>query len=437
MNLPISGRKLRSNGRSILYRIVIKLADIFGFWRYPVDIDLYRGNIVYRHVRNMYRKYKRAKPIIKPEKGSGLDAYFTGMHRKIDQPRLPEEFKFYTSVAISAVGDLVKARGLENSMGNFYAKVAELIFSADISIANLESTLTSGKASGMNVTLEQFNAIKGHRGKQYNVFCTANNHILDCGMEGFNTTHDQLEAEGFYYVGTNRSPEAQKKCLIMTSNDVKFGLPAATYRVNNRHYLPYPKEIEDYLVNVIPFHSFQRKVDVSLLEEQISYCQSQDCDFIIVSLHWGMEFEFFPRQDQVDIAHHLIEYGADAIISHHTHNIQPYEFYQTRRDPHRKAPIFYGLGNLSSFGSEPYLALSLIANFDVAKGHVNGVPKTLVARVKATPVVQMEYDCNKKPYLQIEKLSDLIKSDCGEGRKEYISEANQYADLVLGRGWRN
>ena len=47
---------------------------------------------------------------------------------------------------------------------------------------------------------------------------------------------------------------------------------------------------------------------------------------------------------------------SDAIISHHTHNIQPYEFYQTLRDPHRKAPIFYGLGNLSSLSSAPHCA---------------------------------------------------------------------------------
>jgi len=149
-----------------------------------------------------------------------------------------------------------------------------------------------------------------------------------------------------------------------------------------------------------------------------------------------MEFEFFPRQDQIDIAHHLIECGADAIIGHHTHNIQPYEFYQTLRDPHRKAPIFYGLGNLSSLWSTSHHALSLIANFVVVKGHVNNAPKTLVERVHVTPVLQMEYDCKKTPYLQIEKLNDLIKSALGGSRGKYINKASQYADLVLGSSWR-
>ena len=422
-----------------LYYLVFRMADIFGFWRYPCDLD--PDQYYHKILNRMYREHNKTKPIIKPEKGSGLEAYFAEKRRQIDRSLLPEGFQVETSAAISAVGDLLNAKGIENSAGKFYAKVAELIFDADISIANLESTLTTGELDPryqwvhglINATQKQFDAFKGHQGKHYTVFCTANNHVLDRGMEGFNTTHDRLEAEGFFYVGTNRSPEAQKKILVMTSNGVKFGLMAATKGVNER---PFPNG-KDYLVNVIPFHRFQGKVDVSFLEEQISYCISQDCDFIIVSLHWGMEFEFFPRQDQVDIAHHLIEYGADAIISHHTHNIQPYELYQTRRDPNRKAPIFYGLGNLSTVHSEPHTALSLIANFDVVKGHVNGVSKTLVARVNVIPVLQMKYECKPTPYLQLEKLSDLIKSARGESRSEEINEAAQYADLVLGRGWRS
>lgn len=417
-----------------LYYAVSKLANFLGVWRYPAD----RGSgISSKKILNrMYWYHKRTNPIIKPEKGSGLEAYFADKRRQIDQPLLPEGFQGERSVSISAVGDLMNAKGMENSKDKFYAKVEELIFNADISIANLESTLTSGNVvkTGLqiNATPEQFNAFKGHKGKQYTIFCTANNHMLDRGLEGFNTTHDRLEAEGFYYVGTNRSPETQKKGLILTSSDLKYGLVAATYQNNQ----PVP-DGKDYLVNVIPIHRFRGKVELSLLEEQISYCRSQDCDFVIALLHWGLEFEFFPRQYQLDIAHQLIESGADAIVSHHTHNIQPYEFYQTRRDPHRIAPILYGLGNLSSLWSAPYTALSLIANFDVVKGHVNDVPKTLVAGVNVTPVLQMQYDDKDTPYLQIEKLSDLIRSARSESGREYINEAGRYADLVLGQSWRN
>lgn len=204
-NMPYSKK------RKLLYHLVFRMADIFGFWRYPSDLDPDQWR---KLVNDIYWCYKSAKPIIKPEKGSELQAYFAENRRQIGQPLLPEGFQAETSVEISAVGDLMKAKGIENSGGKFYAKVAELIFDADISIANLEAAPTIAKIESSKPTIhstrEQFNAFKGHNGKQYTVFCTANNHILDRGMEGFNITHDQLEAEGFFLYGHQpvvRSPE--------------------------------------------------------------------------------------------------------------------------------------------------------------------------------------------------------------------------------------
>lgn len=425
---------------SLLYQFILKIVVILGLWRYPSKRDPEQWflndfqNIIFDR---MYHSYKLAKPIKKPEKGSKLKEYFTEQRWQINQPLLPKGFQGKTSATISAVGDLMNNKNLENSKEKLYTKISNLIFNADISIANLESTLTNSKVENtglqINATLEQFNILKGYKDKHYTIFCTANNHILDRGLEGFETTHNHLEEEGFFYVGTNRSPEDQKKGLIITSNGIKFGFVAATYSVNKN---PFPKG-KEYLVNLIPFHRCQETVDVSLLEEQISYCRNENCDFIIVSLHWGIEYEFFPWKSQVNVAHHLIEYGADAIISHHTHNIQPFEIYQTRRDPDRKAPIFYGLGNLTSLGSTPYFLLSLIANFEIVKGFVNGTPKTLVSHVIGTPVLQMEYVCEKIKYIQLERLSSLITSTDNKKRSDYIHKAVKCADFVLGKSWRN
>jgi poly-gamma-glutamate synthesis protein (capsule biosynthesis protein) len=438
-NLPYSARENLSKKAKLVFNPVFKLAEIFGFWRYPSCIPKFRLKvwILNEYLNYMYWCYKSAKPIIKSEKGSKLEVYFAKQHLQINRSLLPKGFQAQKFVKISTVGDLMPAKGIENSKDKFYAEVEELIFNADISIANLEFAFTSDKLVPkwhrfkIRATPKHYDAIKGHKSRQYTVFNTANNHITDWGMDGFNTTLDQLEADGVYYVGTNRSPEDQKKGLIITSNGVKFGFVSATYQKR-----PFPDD-KGYQVNFIPFHRFQGKVDVSLLKEQISYCRYQGCDFIIVSLHWGREFEFFPRRFQVDIAHQLIENDADAIISHHNHNIQPFEIYQTQRDPHRKAIVFYGLGNLSSFWSAPHLALSLITNLDVVKGHVNGSPKTFIARVNVTPVLQIEYEYKKTPYLQIEKLSDLLKSARGESRSKYVDKAGQYADLILGKNWRN
>ncbi|KPK36457.1 MAG: hypothetical protein AMJ69_13335, partial [Gammaproteobacteria bacterium SG8_47] len=354
-----------------------------------------------------------------------------------DQSLLPEGFRIEYGIGISAVGDLMRATGLGNSKEQFYAKVADSIFGSDISFANLESTVINiddcEKGLHVNITADEFNALKGHQGRQYTVFSTANNHILDGGMKGIVDTHERLIAEGIHFVGTNRSREDQDKGLIIESSGVRIGFVAATYGVNDK---PFPKG-EDYLVNVVPFHDLKENTDLSLLDDQIAWCRSQNCDCVIVSLHWGLEFEFFPRTYQVDIAHQLAERGADALISHHTHNLQPYEIYQTQRDPDRKVPIFYGLGNLSSWSSAAYRSLSLITKFRIAKGRIDGVEKTLVKDVSMIPVLQMKYESETGPYLQLEVLGALMESGYDNGKQEYINDAARYADLILGKSWRD
>lgn len=80
------------------------LADLFGFWKYPVRIDpdpvdYPDGELV------PYWKYKARKPIVLPEKGSGLREYFQS-HREPSTLCLPDGFRVEDRITLSAVGDL-------------------------------------------------------------------------------------------------------------------------------------------------------------------------------------------------------------------------------------------------------------------------------------------------------------------------------------------
>jgi poly-gamma-glutamate capsule biosynthesis protein CapA/YwtB (metallophosphatase superfamily) len=66
-------------------------------------------------------------------------------------------------------------------------------------------------------------------------------------------------------------------------------------------------------------------------------------DFIIISLHWGVEYSSYPTETQKEMAHAIIDSGADAIIGHHPHIYQGIEIYKGK-------PIVYSLGNFI-FGS--------------------------------------------------------------------------------------
>jgi poly-gamma-glutamate capsule biosynthesis protein CapA/YwtB (metallophosphatase superfamily) len=61
-------------------------------------------------------------------------------------------------------------------------------------------------------------------------------------------------------------------------------------------------------------------------------------DLVVVMIHWGVELDTQPRDEQVEQAHRLIGAGADVIFGGHSHRLQPMAVYRGR-------PVFYSLGN--------------------------------------------------------------------------------------------
>ncbi|MCX6578927.1 MAG: CapA family protein [Candidatus Aminicenantes bacterium] len=414
-------------------------ADVSGCWKYPSkkaagdfeDMSL---------MDKIYWGYKSKKPITRAEKGSGLESFFKSNTAPIT---LPEGFETKHTVTFGAAGDLIKVDGLENSRDQLYEGVTDLLFNNDISYANLESQLTNQDLGAYTFseketpplccTKEQYDALKSHKGKQYSALHMACNHTLDMGLEGLETTLAQLREDNIMELGVNRDPGEQKKGRIIEKNGLKIGFVSATYGLNGKT-IPQGKE---YMVNVVPFHHKDpsgNKADISLLNRQIFDCKEQKCDIIIASLHWGYEYEFFPRRAQVDMAHEIIEMGVDAIVSHHAHVLQPMEFYRPQRDPEKTAVIAYSLGNLTSSFSAPHIVLNAILNLTFVKGTVNGEEKAFIQGAQLTPVVQVESLDGDLPVLRIEKLETLSakKSEPG-AEKDYISAIERYAALVSGR----
>jgi poly-gamma-glutamate synthesis protein (capsule biosynthesis protein) len=64
----------------------------------------------------------------------------------------------------------------------------------------------------------------------------------------------------------------------------------------------------------------------------------QRVDYLVAFIHWSDELFSYPRPADRELARRLIEFGADAVVGHHSHVVRGYEEY-------RGKPIFYGLGN--------------------------------------------------------------------------------------------
>ncbi|HAZ64828.1 MAG TPA: capsular biosynthesis protein, partial [Armatimonadetes bacterium] len=61
-------------------------------------------------------------------------------------------------------------------------------------------------------------------------------------------------------------------------------------------------------------------------------------DCLVVSLHWGQEYQARPSARQQRLGRAAIDAGADLVLGHHPHVAQPIETY-------RGKPIVYSLGN--------------------------------------------------------------------------------------------
>jgi poly-gamma-glutamate synthesis protein (capsule biosynthesis protein) len=88
-------------------------------------------------------------------------------------------------------------------------------------------------------------------------------------------------------------------------------------------------------------------------------------DLVFVSVHWGEENHFAPSSSQTALAQTMADWGADVIIGHHPHVVQPIEWIQGENG--NKTLCIYSLGNLISAMNNGYNMLGGLMTFDIVK----------------------------------------------------------------------
>lgn len=420
-------------------KAALERAELSGDWDYPIAAAATDSEEM-TVTDWAYWLYKRARPTVRAEE-KVPEVLFLHDQSVV---RLPDEFKTEAAVTIGAAGDLIPVDGMESSKDVLFERVADVLFDVDISFANLEAPVTEQDIKEsvilgqgpenptiMRNSSAQFFTLAGHREKKFTALNFANNHTFDMGIEGLETTQKLLDQNGIITIGTPRNPEEYGRATIIAKEGIKIGFISATFGLNGRH-LPVD---EAYRIHTAKLVSKHVATDLELLNKQIEDCKNQGCDFIVASIHWGYEFEFFPRSRQIEAAHRLVEEGVDLILGHHPHVIQPLEYYRTKRDPSRIAVIAYSLGGLTFWwDAAPHLVLGLVLNMKLAKGSIGGASRTYIETIKPIPVFQDVFRQVDTRLLRIEKLEDHLNR-CGEDgsddRKKHIKQMRKYADLVL------
>ncbi|MEU6486050.1 CapA family protein [Streptomyces sp. NPDC046887] len=201
------------------------------------------------------------------------------------------------------------------------AGVKPVISAADLAICHMETVY--GKDEGPFTGYPSFKSpphiATALAATGYDSCSTASNHTLDDGTAGLTRTLDAFDKAGVRHAGSARNPaEAQRPTLLKAGGATVAHL-AYTYGINGDK-IP---EDKPWSVNIM---------DEAKIVEDSRAARAAGADVVVVSLHWGTEWETEPDQDQLDLGHNLTASTSDEgrpdidlIIGTHAHVPQAYE----------------------------------------------------------------------------------------------------------------
>ena len=231
-------------------------------------------------------------------------------------------------------GDVMLDRGIRAAIESkgfhhFTASIETELSEADFSFVNLECPATT-----LHTPLNKkyvFRADPAYLPELHDAGVThcilANNHSYDQGRDGLISTAANLEQANITPVGFGIDQETACAPVLINKNGISVAIFSS---------VTLPLESWIYAEN----KPGMCQATIEDLCQQISDFRSKHPSVhIIVTLHWGVEYQSTPTSHQREQAKQLVMAGAEAIVGHHPHVIQSYEEINGR-------PVFYSVGNL-------------------------------------------------------------------------------------------
>lgn len=201
----------------------------------------------------------------------------------------------------------------------------------------------------------------------FDVIGMANNHMLDKGAAGLESTINFWNSQPVTQIGGYLNEDDYAELRITETEGVKIAWLTYTLSTNGI-VKPASSPI------VIPY------IDDDTILSDLARAEDA-ADFTIVSIHWGDENTQTPNDEQKRLASLIAENGADVIIGHHSHTLQPIEWIETDRG---RTLCIYSLGNLVSGMARPVNQVGGFVNFTI---HSDGFGELIVEDVKFLPTV--------------------------------------------------
>jgi len=233
----------------------------------------------------------------------------------------------------------------------------ETLQAADLCFAQLEAPISERGSKAPNARLAMrapMAMAPALRDAGIDVVSLAGNHCLDFGYEALTDTLQHLAQAGVGACGAGEDlptalrpaclqAGAHRIAIIAACSILPEGYAAGAGKPGCaplRAFTVYEPVEPDQPGTPPRTRTFARREDLDALIDCVRAAR-EAADCVLVSLHWGIHMIPFVLADyQIEVAHALIDAGADAILGHHPHLLKGVELYRGR-------PVFYSLGNFA------------------------------------------------------------------------------------------
>lgn len=294
---------------------------------------------------------------------------------------------------IAALGDIM----LDRDVGrHFFSKpsdfafeeISELLNQYDLVIANLENPC--GLTGQPHPKQDPHVAFRCHpdtlavlKTLGVDVVTLANNHLLDYGETTLIETIEHLDNYGIKHLGAGKDYQQANRPLLMDVNGHKVALLASVmiYSASTEKATRKSAGVADY--------------SPSKLIKTIKKLRAQGYQ-VIVTIHWGIEYCFYPIPYQRQQAQQMIDAGASVILGHGPHFPQGIETYHG-------GEIVHSLGNFIFDEPYPYSKRSFIygASLD---------PKTSQVSSQIYPVTLKQHCPSLDPESQNNRTAIIVQN---------------------------
>src|SRR5690606_13112394 len=211
------------------------------------------------------------------------------------------------------------AGGTGHDFRPMLAGIRSVVAGADLALCHMETVYgENGDYSGYPAFKSPPEIARGLAATGYDGCSTASNHTLDDGADGIRRTLDALDRAGVRHAGSARTEQESRTVTVLRAGTARVAHLAYTYDTNG---IPLPPG-QPWAVDLI---------DESRILADARAARTAGADVVVVSVHWGTEWQEAPDEQQITLARSLTAArvgdrpAIDLLLGTHAHVPQAYE----------------------------------------------------------------------------------------------------------------